>query len=96
MLKYCCYLCWQKQKTLLAMNNLTTFASTNQLLKLDEAHVIMDDSRNINPVFYSEEEVKLLLEERLKSIAEGTAVFVQHEEVKNHIKSMLHEEHQMA
>ena len=78
------------------MNNLTTFASTNQLLKLNEVRVIMDDSRNINPGFYSEEEVKLLLEERLKSIAEGTAVFVQHEEVKNHIKSMLHEEHQMA
>ena len=78
------------------MNYLTTFASTNQLLKLNEAHVIMDDSRNTNPGFYSEEEVKLLLEERLKRIAEGTAVFVQHEEVKNHIKSMLHEEHQMA
>ena len=42
------------------------------------------------------EDGKLLLEERLKSIAEGTAVFVQHEEVKNHIKSMLHEEYQMA
>ena len=78
------------------MKNLTTFASTNQLLKLNEALAIMDDSRNVNSGFYSEEEVKLLLEERLKSIAEGTAVFVQHEEVKNHIKSMLHEEHHMA
>ena len=78
------------------MNNLSTFASTNQLLKLNEARVVMDDSRNTNPGFYSEKEVKLLLEERLKSIAEGTAVFVQHEEVKYHIKSMLHEEHQMA
>ena len=78
------------------MNNLTTFAPTNQLLRQIEAHVMIDDSMNIDPGFYSEEEVKLLLEERLKSIAEGTAVFVQHEEVKNHIKSMLHEEHQMA
>lgn len=78
------------------MNNLTTFASTNCLLKLNEKLVMIDDSMNIKPGFYSEEEVKLLLEERLKSIAEGTAVLVQHEEVKNHIKSMLHEEHQMA
>ena len=70
------------------MDNLTTFVSTNQLLKLNEACVIMDDSRNTNHGFYSEEEVKLL-EERLKSIAEGTAVFVQHEEVKNRIKAML-------
>ena len=78
------------------MTNLTTFASMNQLLKLAETHVMMDDSINTIPGFYSEEEVKLLLEERLKSIAEGTATLVQHEEVKNHIKSMLHEEHQMA
>ena len=78
------------------MNNLTTFASTNQLLKLNKALVVMDDSWNNNPRFYSEEEVRLLLEERLKSVAEGTATFVQHEEVKNHLKSMLHEEHQMA
>ena len=78
------------------MNYLTTFASKNQLLKLNEARVIMGDSRNTNPGFYSEEEVRLLLEERLKSVAEGSAKFVLHEEVKNHIKSMLHEEHQMA
>lgn len=50
------------------MNILTTFSSTNQLLKLNEARAIMDDSRNTNPGFCSEEEVKLLLEERLKSI----------------------------
>ena len=54
------------------MNNLTTFASTIQLLKLNEAHVMIEESMNGNPGFYSEEEVK------------------------NHIKSMLHEEHQMA
>ena len=84
------------KKLLPAMNILTTFAPTNQFLKQIEAHVMIDDSMNINPGFYSEEEVKLLLEERLKSIVEGTAVFVQHEEVKNHIKAMLHEEHQMA
>lgn len=35
---------------------------------------------------YSEEEVKLLLTERLQRIAEGNAVTIQQEEVKNHIR----------
>ena len=43
-------------------------------------------SENIIPGFYSEEEVKLLLTERLQRIAEGNAVTIQQEEVKNHIR----------
>ena len=43
-------------------------------------------SENIIPGFYFEEDVKLLLAERLQRIAEGNAVTVQHEEVKNHVK----------
>lgn len=78
------------------MKNLTTFAKTNCLLKLNEAPFMMDKSRDTKLGFYTDEEAKLLLEERLKRVAEGSAQLVPHEEVKNHIKSMLHEEHQMA
>lgn len=53
-------------------------------------------SENIIPGFYSEEQVKLLLTERLQCVAEGNAVTVQHEEVKNHIKALLRDEYQMA
>ena len=50
---------------------------------------MMDEMDNLTPVSNSVEEVKLLLAERLKRIAEGNAVTVQHEEVKRHIKALL-------
>lgn len=46
-------------------------------------------SENTNPGFYSEEEVKLLLAERLQRIAEGNAVTVQHKEVNSYVKALL-------
>ncbi|MBQ3710092.1 MAG: hypothetical protein II887_05240 [Bacteroidales bacterium] len=57
---------------------------------------MMDEMDNLTPVSNSVEEVKLLLAERLKRIAEGNAVTVQHEEVKRHIKALLQDEYQMA
>ena len=75
------------------MKNLTIFAAENQLKRLKRKRFMIDDLKNTVLGFYSEDEVKALLAERLRNIAEGTAVLVPHEEVKNHIKEMLHGEH---
>lgn len=43
----------------------------------------------IPPCCYTEEEVELLLNERMKNMADGTTEFVSHDEVKGRIKAML-------
>lgn len=78
------------------MKNMVTFANEKQLLELKGHLLKMDKMDNITPVSNSEEEVKLLLAERLKRIAEGNAVTIPHEEVKSHIKDLLQNEYQMA
>ncbi len=78
------------------MENIVTFANEKQLLELKGHQLMMDDMDNLTPVLNSEEEVKLLLAERLKRIAEGNAVTVPHEEVKSHIKALLQNEYHMA
>ncbi len=78
------------------MENIVTFANENQLIGLGRVKTMINESENIILGFYSEEEVKLLLAERLQRIAEGNAVTVQHEEVKSHVKALLRDEYQMA
>lgn len=46
---------------------------------------------NIENDFFDEEELKRLLRERLKSIAEGTAKFISHEEVVREMEALLRE-----
>ena len=41
------------------------------------------------PCCYSEEEVEMLLNERMQSIEDGSAEFISHDEVKARIKAML-------
>ena len=78
------------------MENIVTFANEKQLLELKGHQFMMDEMDHLKPVSNSEEEVKLLLAERLQRIAEGNAVTVPHEEVKSHIKALLQNEYQMA
>ena len=78
------------------MENIVTFANEKQSLELKGHQFMMDEMDNLTPVSNSVEEVKLLLAERLKRIAEGNAVTVQHEDVKRHIKALLRDEYQMA
>ena len=68
------------------MENIVTFANENQLIGLGRVKTMINESENIILGFYSEEEVKHLLTERLQRIAEGNAVTIQQEEVKNHIR----------
>ena len=75
---------------------MVTFANEKQLLGLNRHQVMMDETGNMTSGLYSEEEIKLLLAERLKRVAEGNALTVQHEEVKSHIKALLQDEYQMA
>ena len=78
------------------MENIVTFANENQLIGLGRVKTMINESENIILGFYSEEEGKLLLAERLQRIAEGNAVTVQHEEVKSHVKALLRDDYQMA
>ncbi len=57
---------------------------------------MIDKEENNTQGLHSEEEVKHLVAERLKRIAEGNAVTVPHEEVKKHIQTLLQDEYQMA
>ena len=75
------------------MENIVTFANGNQLIGLEREKTMINESENCIPGFYSEEEVKLLLVERLQRLAEGNAITVQHEEVKNHVKALLRDEY---
>ncbi|MBO6025667.1 MAG: hypothetical protein J6P73_00280 [Bacteroidales bacterium] len=74
------------------MKNIVIFANENQFSGLKRHHVMIEE---MEKTLYSEEEVKLLAE-RLKRIAQGNAVTVQHEEVKRHIIALLQDEYQMA
>ena len=78
------------------MKNMVTFANEKQLIELKGHQFKMDEMDNLTPVTNSEEEIRLLLAERLKRIADGDAVTVPHEEVKIHIKNLLQDEYQMA
>lgn len=77
------------------MENIVTFVEEKQLTGPNNGCVMIDETENRNQS-YSEEEVKQLLTERLKRIAEGDAVLIPHDEVKNHIKALLRDEYQMA
>lgn len=78
------------------MENIVTFANDNQFSGLSGHQLMIDKEDNSTQGLHSEEEVKLLIAERLKHIAEGNAVTVPHEEVKKHIKALLQDEYQMA
>lgn len=78
------------------MKNIVTFANDNQFPELSKHQLMIDKEENRTHGLNSEEEVKLLIAERLKRIAEGNAVTVSHEEVKKHIKTLLQDEYQMA
>lgn len=78
------------------MENMVTFANDNQFSGLSRHQLMIDKERNSTNRSLSEEEVKLLIAERLKRIAEGNAVTVPHEEVKKHIQALLQDEYQMA
>ena len=53
--------------------------------------LVLPQKRDVTtpPCCYSEEEVEMLLNERMQSIEDGSAEFISHDEVKARIKAML-------
>jgi hypothetical protein len=78
------------------MKNIVTFANDNQFSVLNRHQLMIDNKGNRAQGLHSEMEVKLLIADRLKRIAEGNAVTIPHDEVKNHINTLLQDEYQMA